>query len=194
MGSQPLGVAVNNTGTRIYTTSFDGVSVVDGTSHSVIATIPVTKGPSGIAVNPAGTRVKVWQLPRRAVSVIDASSNTIVPTAGGHGAGRRHGQLPGTRAYVANQGKGSVSVIDTATNKEIRKIQVAAEPVLAAINAAGRRLYVTHYPSNNPSDPLVVGFSVIDTESNTKITGIPLGFNAGEGVAVNPAGTRVYVT
>ena len=99
----------------------------------------------------------------------------------------------GTRVYVTNTGGTSVSVIDTATNKEIEKIQVAAQPAFAAINPAGTRLYVTHYV-DNPNDPLAVGLSVIDTASNTKIAGIPLGFNSGEGVAVNPAGTRVYVT
>ena len=83
-------------------------------------------------------------------------------------------------------------MIDTATNQEVKEIQVADAPAFAAINPAGTRLYVTHYV-DNPNDPLAVGLSVIDTTSNTKIVGIPLGLNAGEGVAVNPAGTLVYV-
>ncbi len=125
--------------------------MIDASSNTIIASVPVGAAPGGIVVNPQGTRV-----------------------------------------YVTNSGGASVSVIDTATNKEIKKIQVADDPAFAAINPAGTRLYVTHYV-DNPNDPLAVGLSVIDTESNTKIAGIPLGLNAGEGVAVNPAGTLVYV-
>ncbi len=194
VGSQPVGVAVNNAGTRIYIANFDSVSVIDGASNSVIATVPVTNEPSGVAVNPAGTRVYVSNYHGATISVIDASSNTIIGTVPvGTAPAGIVVNFQGTRAYVANQGNGSVSVIDTATNKEIKKIQVAAEPVFAAINPAGTRLYVTHYPTDNPNDPLAIGLSIIDTESNARIAGIPLGYSAGEGVAVNPAGTRVYV-
>ena len=194
VGSQPVTIAVNNTGSRIYVGNFDSVSVIDGASNSVIATVTMGSEVSGVAVNPAGTRVYASNYHSATVSVIDASSNIVVATVPVGSAPAGIVVNPqGTRAYVANQGSGSISVVDTATNKEIKKIQVATEPVFAAINPAGTRLYVTHYPSNNPSSPLSIGLSIIDTESNTRITGIPLGFNAGEGVAVNPTGARVYV-
>jgi len=195
VGSQPLGVAVNNTGTRIYVTNLDSVSVIDGSSKSVIATLPLGGELTGVAVNPAGTRVYVGDLVSDTVKVIDASGNTVIATVPVGSAPRGVVVNPqGTRVYVANEASGSISVIDTATNKEIKKVQVAAGPMDTAINPAGTRLYVTHYWSNNPSDPLAISLSVIDTESNTKIAGIPLGFNAGEGVAVHPDGRHVYVT
>ncbi len=59
VGSQPAGVAVNNTGSRIYVANLDSVSVIDGASNSVIATVPVGMALYGVAVNPAGTRVYV---------------------------------------------------------------------------------------------------------------------------------------
>jgi len=194
VGSQPAGVAVNSTGARIYVANVNSVSVIDGASKSVIATMPVGVALFGIAVNPDGTRVYVADQGSDSVAVINTSSNTVVTTAAvGAAPGGIVVNPQGTRVYVTNTGSDSVSVIDTATNKEIEKIQVAAQPAFAAINPAGTRLYVTHYV-DNPNDPLAVGLSVIDTASNTKIAGIALGLNNGEGVAVNPAGTLVYVT
>jgi len=195
VGSQPAGVAVNSTGSRIYIANFDSVSVIDGASKSVITTIPVGVALFGIAVNPEGTRVYVADQGSDSVAVINASSNTVIGSAVpvGVAPGGIVVNPQGTRVYVTNTGGDSISVIDTVSNQEIQKIPVAAQPAFAAINPAGTRLYVTHYV-DNPSNPLAVGLSVIDTDSNTKIAGIPLGLDNGEGVAVSPDGTRVYVT
>ncbi len=193
VGSQPAGVAVNSTGARIYVANVDSVSVIDGASNSVIATLPVGVALYGVAVNPAGTRVYVADQGSDTVKVIDASSNTIVATVPvGAAPGGIVVNPQGTRVYVTNSLSASVSVIDTATNTEITKIQVAAAPAFAAINPAGTRIYVTHTPSD-PVDPLATSVSVIDTESNARVAGIPLGLNAGEGIALNPAGTLIYV-
>jgi len=194
VGSQPAGVAVNSTGARVYIANLDSVSVIDGASKSVIATVPVGVALFGVAVNPAGTRVYAADQGSDSVAVIDAVNNTTVTSVPvGAAPGGVVVNPEGTRVYVTNTGGTSVSVIDAATNKEIEKIQVAPRPAFAAINPAGTRLYVTHYV-DNPNDPLAVGLSVIDTASNTKIADIPLGLDSGEGVAVNPAGTLVYVT
>jgi YVTN family beta-propeller protein len=56
------------------------VSVIDTTTNTVIATIPVGLGPFDIAATPDGNRVYVTNQSSSTVSVIDAVTNTVVDT------------------------------------------------------------------------------------------------------------------
>ena len=193
VGVSPQGVAVNATGTRIYAANAGGnsVSVIHGASNSVVATLPVGVEPSGIAVNSAGTRVYVANAMSNNVTVIDATSNDVIGTVS-------VGMLPfgvavnpaGTRVYVANAEDASVSVIDAETYSVIATVPVAIDPFFMVINPAGTRVYLTHLPQD---DPTTASVTVIDTASNARIASIPLGWNAGGGIAINASGTRVYV-
>ncbi|MFO8163357.1 MAG: hypothetical protein R6T98_02360 [Desulfatiglandales bacterium] len=72
---------------NVYVTnqSDDTVSVIDTTANSVTATIAVGHHPSGIAVNPAGTRAYVANDSDDTVSVIDTTANSVTATiAVGH--------------------------------------------------------------------------------------------------------------
>lgn len=91
----------------------------------------------------------------------------------------------GARAYVANRGSNTVSVIDTATDTVIDTIATGAGPTDVAISPDGTRAYVAVF-----DDGLV---SVFDLASNTLVTDIPVGSGATM-AAVTPDGTRVYVT
>jgi YVTN family beta-propeller protein len=48
----------------------------------------------------------------------------------------------GTILYVANEGSGNVSVIDTGTNRVIATINVGYGPIGIAVNPTGTELYV----------------------------------------------------
>src|SRR5262249_57828663 len=56
------------------------VSVIDTTSNTVAATIPVGSGPVGVAVSPDGSTVYVTNHGANTVSVIDPTSNTVAAT------------------------------------------------------------------------------------------------------------------
>jgi YVTN family beta-propeller protein len=58
----------------------NNVSVIDTSTHTVVATVPVGNLPRGVAVNPAGTRVYVVNNASFNVSVIDTSTDTVVST------------------------------------------------------------------------------------------------------------------
>ncbi|MFI1161478.1 IPT/TIG domain-containing protein [Streptomyces sioyaensis] len=91
----------------------------------------------------------------------------------------------GARAYVANRGSNTVSVIDTVTDTVTATIPTGAGPSFVAISPDGTRGYVVV-----ADDGLV---SVLDTATNAILTNIPVG--AGPAMAaVTPDGTRVYVT
>jgi YVTN family beta-propeller protein len=90
-------------------------------------------------------------------------------------------------AYIASCSSeyGSVSVIDTATDKVVgERIAMAGGPVGVAVTPDGSKVYVANGDGEH--------VSVIDTATNTA-THLRLG--AGPvGVAVTPDGSRVYVT
>src|SRR5262249_39143498 len=55
VGTMPIALAVNSADNRIYVANFRGasLSVIDGDSDSVVATLPVGERPYAVAVNPA---------------------------------------------------------------------------------------------------------------------------------------------
>jgi len=145
--------------------SSNTVSVVDLSTNQIVATVPqaaaatttaaatpgIGAGPLGVAINPAGTRVYVANYgdstdlkTNGTVAVVDsdpasATLNTVIATI-------TVGVRPeivavnpsGTAAYVTNSVGNTVSVIDTATNKETTKIAVGGVPIGVAFTPDGR--------------------------------------------------------
>ena len=173
-----------------YVTNLAGtVSVIDTTTNTVVATIPVGIFPSGVAITPNGTRVYVTNI-FNSISVVNAATNTVVETI-------PSGQFPtgiaitpdGTRAYVVNQlvtnqGNNTVSVIDTMTNTVVATIFVGLGASEIAITPDGTRAYVP-----DQQDSMI---SVIDTATNTVVATIPV--SGPSGIAITPDGTQAYVT
>ena len=169
--------------------SSNNVSVIDTATNTVIANVPVGTFPSGVAVNPAGTRAFVVAL--SSVSVINTATNTVIASVAVGSAAQGVAVNPaGTRAYVTNSVSNNVSVIDTATNTVVATVSVGIDPRGVAVNPAGTRAYVVNRGSTT--------VSVIDTASNTVVATVAMGLqnplvSGSFGVAVNPAGTRAYV-
>jgi YVTN family beta-propeller protein len=189
------------------TNSDDGtVSVIDTTTNAVTATIPVGAHPGGVAVHPTGTRVYVTD--DEGLSVIDTATNTLttsVPVGAEPNAVAVN--RAGTLVYVVNYYgaafgslPGSVSVIDAVTDTVISTVSVGDLPRAVTVSPDGARVYVTntlttveHRPcSLNPPADCIVPLSIIDATTNHELLQWPVG-DALAGVAVNPAGTRVYV-
>jgi uncharacterized repeat protein (TIGR02543 family) len=107
------------------------------------------------------------------VTVVDGANGGVV-TITSTGTGGRIGPMPygvavnraGTRAYVANFGSGTVSVIDTATNTVIGDPLTVCDlpgcmPTGVAVNDAGTRVYVANGDGT---------IAVIDGTSNSVLT------------------------
>jgi YVTN family beta-propeller protein len=92
-------------------------------------------------------------------------------------------------AYVTNYGeegshvKGSVSIIDLATNSVVATVPVGVSPQGVVANPAGTAVYVANTESND--------VTVINTATRATTT-IPAG-NGPVGIAVHPNGRRIYV-
>ncbi len=85
-------------------------------------------------------------------------------------------------AYVANEESGTVSVIDTATDKVVREIAAGKKPRGMALSKDGKRLYVSDQPNN--------ALDIIDTEKGEIVGTVALG-ESPEGVGISPDGMWV---
>jgi YVTN family beta-propeller protein len=121
----PVGVGVNPTTNRIYVASqlSSFVTVINGTSNTVLTAIRAGTNSVGVGVNPTTNRIYVANLGNGlvpgSVSVIDGVSNTVLTTVIVGSSGSLSAWLivniginPSTsNVYVANSGESSVSVI-----------------------------------------------------------------------------------
>ena len=176
-----------------YITNFNSntVSVINTSSNTVTATVPVGKNPLGVAVSSDGTKVYVTNVNykgRGTVSVIDTATKKVSATID---IGYKYSPCgiavtpDGKKVFLANRDINGVSIIDTATNTVIGTIPVGANPLGVAITPDGKKVYVANRYSNN--------ISVIDTGTNKVIASVKAGLGP-SGVTVNQAGTKLYVT
>lgn len=151
----------------------------------LVANIPVGNTPTGVAVDPSGTRVYVSNSSSNTVSIIDMLLGQVIATIP---VGSRPSDVAlganGTRAYVTNAGSNTVSVLDTTTHSVVASIPVGPAPASVALSPNGTRAYIANAGSNT--------VSVINTASNAVIATIAVGL-APAAVVVSPNGSRVYV-
>jgi YVTN family beta-propeller protein len=160
--------------------STPGLAVVDATTGSLIASVPLPNPAESVAVNPAGTQV--FATTSGGLVVFDTASDSIVDTIAAAAGSDVVFNPSGTQAYVADPaGSGSVLVLDTATDTVVDTIAGGGNRV--AVNPSGTRVY-----SINSSGSM----TVIDTSTDTVVDTVSYG-QGGADVAVNPAGTEVFV-
>lgn len=163
------------------------LSVMDGSTYSMIKNMSVDCRIGGIAVSPDGKSVFVTISDSSSVSVIDTKTNTVTNTISVGGFPYSVAVSPdGKFAYVSVQsggGNGTVSVIDTSAYGVVSTINVGKGPQGVAFHPDGSRVYITNY-----SDASV---SVIDTASRHVIETITVG-GGPSGIAVHPSGSYVY--
>jgi YVTN family beta-propeller protein len=190
-GSQPVALAVNSTTGRIYVANAesDNVSVVDGTSSTIIATIPVGRAPRGVAVDPRANRVYVANSGSNEVTVVDGQTDEVVATLP---VGKEPWDVaadPNTgRVFVSNHRSGTVSVIDGRHNLVIGTVFVWDLPTGVTVNPDTGRVYVVSSGSSY--------LRVVDGASNLLIATLPLASGSSVkawDVAVDSSSSRVYV-
>jgi YVTN family beta-propeller protein len=140
------------------------VSVLDLVYLRQDRTLQVGTQPTGIAANPVRNEVYVvntgtaWG--NGSVSVIDTSANHVMATIPVH---RQpyfiDVDAAGHRAYVANSGSNSVSVIDLDQRREIGVAATSEQPGLARISPDMRSLVVTNRRSGSVSIFAVVPYA-----------------------------------
>jgi len=161
VGSGPVGVAVNATTGKIYVanTGSNNISVIDGTTNSVVATItdPNAIGPAAVAVNATTNTIYAANSQSNNVTVIDGATNAVTATIPvGTSPSGVDVDSQTNYIYVANAGNsqtrdpGNVTVINGATNATATLTDPNAKnPVAVAVNSVTNRIYVANSGSNN---------------------------------------------
>lgn len=205
--------------------------VVDtNTTVTGVQNIQVGNSPVGVAITPDGKRLYVTNAGSNSVSVIDIAPGSpnrykAIDTDGVAANGITNipvGNSPkeiaispdGTRAYVANAGSSTVTVIDidpTSANYNkvidadsstpaVDAIPVGSGPYAVSVTPNGQQLYVTNITSTSVTVVDVEAgsptrYQVVDANGAAAGKDIALATSANpNGVAFSPDGTRAYVT
>lgn len=191
----------------VYVTNEAGgtLSVIDGGTHQLIATLPLGKRPRGIQSSPDGKLLYV-ALSGSPIAGPGVDESTLPPAdkqADGIGVvDVRHRRLlriirgvsdpeqmavsrDGRRLYVASEDTGTVVVLEVTDGAVVAKLPVGGEPEGMTISPDGTVVYVTSEQDHR--------VSVLDTRRNVIVRQIPVGMRP-RASAFSPDGRRAYVT
>ncbi len=153
------GMAIAPDGSRLYVTNQaltgSNIKVVDTTSNTVIATIPLGAVPRGIDITPDGLFAYVAVQEAHAVYVVSTATNSVVATVS---AGTRPTNVRvtpnGLRAYAASENL--ITVVGTQTNTAIGSIPAFLPRVIdftpdsaTGVVAADGRVYIVNTATNS---------------------------------------------
>ena len=137
VGGGQFGIAYDNANGDMYVSEASQVTVFSASTGSVVTNIPGpgggsdhTDAVSAVVYDPANQQVYVSDSGSSQVTVIAASSNTILSnlTVGSAPCGMAYDSSNGY-LYVSNYGSSNLSVIDTSDDVVIGSIPVAPSPV-----------------------------------------------------------------
>jgi DNA-binding beta-propeller fold protein YncE/cytochrome c peroxidase len=164
----PVALAASPEGKNLYVAcaAAKQVLIFNPGQRQVAKRLALPGEPSGLVLSSDGTRLFVTCAgPAGQVCVIDTVSGKMLQTlAAGHTALSPVLSPDGNTLFVCNRFNNSVSVFDLRRGQEQGRIQVAREPVSAALTRDGRFLLVAnHLPHGRSDVPYVAAtVSVID--------------------------------
>jgi YVTN family beta-propeller protein len=156
-GAEPSALCYNPQGDKVCCANFSGhsVTVIDGASNQVIATVATGAEPSALCYNPADNKVYCVNLARDSVAIIGGASNQVITTVA---VGSQPGALcynpRDDKVYCVNNGTGGtsdVTVIGGASDSVVKTITVGLYPCALTCNPARDRVYVANFYSASVS-------------------------------------------
>ncbi|WP_060574750.1 MULTISPECIES: Hsp70 family protein [unclassified Pseudonocardia] len=163
-------------GRHVYVSVFDEartiatVAVLDTTTNSVVATVPVQTRPFALAVTPDGSKVYVPNHDSGTVSVIDTATNRVASEI--KVAPNPHWVAitpDGTRFWTANHESNLISALDTSDDAVVAEVPVERSPHSVAVNPVRPMVANVNYDS--------ASVSFTDTGSNTVLATVPVRTN-----------------
>jgi YVTN family beta-propeller protein len=204
--SAPYGIALNPGNGLVYVSNYGQfnttgtVSVINGTTNTIVGNIHVGKNPQAIVYNPASGFLYVANTLSNTLSIINGTSNSLVGSIpvgdfpGKNPTGIAANSINNT-VYVTNMGSNTVSVINGTSNVVVENVTLNTSegvgrgffsPAGIAYDSDNGNLYV----ANRGLDTV----SVINGTSNSLNDEIPIDGVAPSGIVYNAANNYIYVT
>ncbi len=161
------GVACAQQGYVVYATNEDSnnVTIIDGATNKVVATVPVGKRPRGLKLNPDGSKLYV------AVS----GTQKCPPTM----------KDEDCEKLEVDAGADGIAEVDTATKAVLRVLPSGLDPEQFDVDWKAGIVYVANEDANQTS--------ILSLEKGEIIATVPTGLQP-EGVRLSPDAKVVYVT
>lgn len=192
VGNQPIYLAVDETRNRIYVTNQadDTVSVIDGTTDTVVHTVKVGRSPNGIALNSKTNTIYVANLNGGTLSIIDGSTLTTSNLRLGLSPAKVAVNPSTNRVYVTLETRnGFLKVVDGKERKVEASIPLPPYPLGVAVDVHSNRVYVADFLCECGQ------ISVVDGATNAVMNTIEVpGATLLEGVAGDWKHNRAYAS
>jgi YVTN family beta-propeller protein len=192
VGDVPIGVGASADGSRVVVSNSasGSVSIIDGVTGAVVATVPVGGSPAGVGVTRDGAKAYVADQGTGGVTVVDVVGGVVLDTLPVQGFASAVAMSPsGHRAYVTTSlTAGTMAVIDTTTDVVVADVLVSVVSPTAGVVASpdGTRVYVG----------LDSALAVVDATTNLLLDDVSFPCDAGCGsladLTITPDGSRVY--
>jgi YVTN family beta-propeller protein len=163
-------IAAEAASPKAYVSNFtdNTVSVIDTSTRTVVATVPVAAGPHGMAVTPDGRIVYVSGDGSSTVSVIDTATDRVAQSIEVGKTPHGLAMLPdGQRLLVGVYGEDRVAFVDTTSQRVVGTVSVP-KPHTIAVRPDERFAYVS---SQEPGKFALV---IIDLATRTVARTVPL--------------------
>ncbi len=189
VGAQPDGVAVDADTGIVYAANFGSntISLFVGASGVPLREIPSGGQPSFIALDPPRGRFYVTHHLDATVGFYDLATGALLktlPTGGGpYGIAV---DADRGRLYTADRDGYSVTIVDVNTDAVVKHMPLDCAPYQVAANPASGHLLVVC------ADTQQLHF--YDQDSTQWLGWLPVGRGAREGIALDPATNRIYVS
>jgi YVTN family beta-propeller protein len=184
-------LAIDPTGatSKVYAAVFGKgiVTVIDGSTDTILKSIAVGSAPRALAVFASGSRRRVYVANRYSdnVSVIDGVTDSVVATVPTGVAPKVIAVDPDTGfVYVTSPTSDNVTVIDD-RDEATATIPVGDNPIGVGVDTAGRRVFVANYYGNS--------VSVIDADTLSVVATVTTGVNP-YSIAVDQSSRKAYVS
>jgi YVTN family beta-propeller protein len=146
----PVGAEFSPDGSVLYVTCEDSneLVAVDPRGGKVLSRTPVGRSPFGVAVAPDGKRLYVSNRKDGTVSVLQAGARPedLKAAATFKAGDNPHGlitDVKGEVLYVANLNVDDVSLIETSTGKELKRLKTGRSPFELSRSRDGKRIYIS---------------------------------------------------
>lgn len=147
----PSGVAVRSDGAYVFVVGcqlscVDGtLRIIDATTYATVGKVALKSVPTGIVVNPEGSRAYVANGREASVTVVNLATQAALDDipVGPEPAGIAMDDA-GKSVYVTSFRDGTLTAITTVGNRVVATAPVGSSPRAVVVNGAGTRAFVTH--------------------------------------------------